>query len=48
MRAAILALLVANARFAAPCAGGLTGSRLARRVVARYGRHRVFRAVGTL
>jgi MFS family permease len=34
--------------FAAPCAGGLIGSRLARRVVARYGPHRVFRAVGTL
>jgi MFS family permease len=34
--------------FAVPCAGGLIGSRLARRVVARYGRHRVFRAVGTL
>jgi hypothetical protein len=34
--------------FAAPCAGGLIGSRLARRVVARYGQHRVFRTVGTL
>ncbi|MGW3203140.1 MFS transporter [Streptomyces sp. NPDC001135] len=34
--------------FAAPCVGGLIGSRLARRVVARYGRHRVFRTVGTL
>ncbi|WP_084599507.1 MFS transporter [Actinoplanes subtropicus] len=34
--------------FAAPCLGGLIGSRLARRVVARYGRHRVFRVVGTL
>jgi MFS family permease len=34
--------------FAAPCVGGLIGSRLARRVVARYGRHRVFRVVGTL
>ncbi|MEV6013517.1 MFS transporter [Streptomyces sp. NPDC051976] len=34
--------------FAAPCLGGLIGSRLARRVVARYGRHRVFRTVGTL
>jgi MFS family permease len=33
--------------FAAPCVGGLIGSRLARRVVARYGRHRVFRIVGT-
>ncbi|MEV8038529.1 MFS transporter [Streptomyces sp. NPDC086182] len=34
--------------FAAPCLGGLIGSRLARRVVARHGRHRVFRTVGTL
>jgi len=34
--------------FAAPCVGGLIGSRLARRVVVRYGRHRVFRTVGTL
>ncbi|RPF39133.1 putative MFS family arabinose efflux permease [Streptomyces sp. TLI_185] len=34
--------------FAAPCLGGLIGSRLARRVVARFGRHRVFRTVGTL
>lgn len=34
--------------FAAPCVGGLVGSRLARRVVARYGRHRVYRTVGTL
>ncbi|MEV0415267.1 MFS transporter [Streptomyces sp. NPDC050448] len=34
--------------FAVPCLGGLIGSRLARRVVARYGRHRVFRTVGTL
>ncbi|WBP88914.1 MFS transporter [Kitasatospora cathayae] len=34
--------------FAAPCLGGLIGSRLAQRVVARYGRHRVFRTVGTL
>ncbi|MFF3164487.1 MFS transporter [Streptomyces sp. NPDC003273] len=34
--------------FAAPCLGGLVGSRLARRVVARHGRHRVFRTVGTL
>ncbi|MDH6129808.1 MFS transporter [Kitasatospora sp. GP82] len=34
--------------FAAPCLGGLIGSRLAHRVVARYGRHRVFRTVGTL
>lgn len=33
--------------FAAPCAGGLVGSRLARRVVARYGQHRVFRTVAT-
>ncbi|WP_405725380.1 MFS transporter [Streptomyces sp. NBC_00028] len=34
--------------FAAPCLGGLIGSRLARRVVARFGRHRVFCTVGTL
>ncbi|MCW2952501.1 MAG: transporter [Conexibacter sp.] len=34
--------------FAAPCVGGLIGSRLARRVAARYGQHRVFRTVGTL
>jgi MFS family permease len=34
--------------FAAPCAGGFIGSRLARRVVARYGQYRVFRIVGTL
>ncbi|MFD7020844.1 MFS transporter, partial [Streptomyces sp. NPDC059928] len=32
----------------APCLGGLIGSRLAHRVVARYGRHWVFRTVGTL
>ncbi|MFJ3662943.1 MFS transporter [Streptomyces sp. NPDC090119] len=34
--------------FAVPCLGGLIGSRLARRVVARFGRHWVFRTVGTL
>lgn len=34
--------------FAAPCLGGLIGSRLAGRVVARYGRHRTLRTVGTL
>jgi MFS family permease len=34
--------------FAAPCVGGLIGSRLARLVVARYGQHGVFRTVGTL
>lgn len=34
--------------FAAPCLGGLIGSRLARRVVARFGRLWVFRTVGTL
>ncbi|MDQ1007090.1 MFS family permease [Streptomyces sp. V4I23] len=34
--------------FAAPCLGGLIGSRLARRVVARFGRHWVFRTIGTL
>ncbi|WP_036392647.1 MFS transporter [Micromonospora chokoriensis] len=34
--------------FAVPCVGGLVGSRLARRVVVRYGQHRVIRTVGTL
>ncbi|MFB9238740.1 MFS transporter [Plantactinospora siamensis] len=34
--------------FAAPCLGGLIGSRLARRVVARYGRPRILRTVGAL
>ncbi|MEU1588082.1 MFS transporter [Micromonospora sp. NPDC005710] len=34
--------------FAVPCLGGLIGSRLARRVVARYGQHRIIRTVGTL
>lgn len=34
--------------FGAPCAGGLLGSRLARRLVARYGQHRVLRTAGTL
>ncbi|MGR6318238.1 MFS transporter [Micromonospora soli] len=34
--------------FAAPCVGGLIGSRLARHVVARYGQHRILRTVGTL
>lgn len=34
--------------FAAPCLGGLVGSRLARRVVARFGQHWVLRTVGTL
>jgi MFS family permease len=34
--------------FAVPCLGGLIGSRLASRVVARHGQHRVLRAVGTL
>lgn len=34
--------------FAAPCLGGLAGSRLAPRVVARFGRDRVLRTVGTL
>jgi MFS family permease len=34
--------------FAAPCVGGLIGSRLARRVVARHGQHRIIRTVGTL
>ncbi|MEU4624998.1 MFS transporter [Actinoplanes sp. NPDC023801] len=34
--------------FAVPCLGGLIGSRLARRVVARHGTHRILRVVGTL
>lgn len=34
--------------FAVPCIGGLIGSRLAPRAVARYGQHRVLRTVGTL
>ena len=34
--------------FGAPCIGGLIGSRLARRLVARHGRHRVMRVAGTL
>ncbi len=34
--------------FAVPCIGGLAGSRLSRRVTARYGRYRVLRVAGTL
>ncbi|WP_344617951.1 MFS transporter [Dactylosporangium salmoneum] len=34
--------------FAAPCVGGLIGSRLARRTVARFGQHRILRTVGAL
>ncbi|NUP20632.1 MAG: MFS transporter [Streptomyces sp.] len=34
--------------FAVPCLGGLLGSRLSPRLVARYGRHRVLRIAGTL
>ncbi|MEK8105264.1 MFS transporter [Micromonospora sp. M12] len=34
--------------FAVPCVGGLIGSRLARRVVARHDQHRIIRTVGTL
>ncbi|MFF4764754.1 MFS transporter [Streptomyces sp. NPDC001292] len=34
--------------FAAPCVGGLVGSRLARRLVARSGQHRVMFAFGVL
>ncbi|MFG1797636.1 MFS transporter [Nocardia sp. NPDC049149] len=33
--------------FASPCVGGLIGSRLAGRAVARYGQHRILRVVGT-
>ena len=34
--------------FAAPCVGGLVGSRLARRLVARFGQHRVMLTAGAL
>ena len=34
--------------FAAPCVGGLVGARLARRVVARFGSHKVLLRVGAL
>jgi MFS family permease len=34
--------------FGAPCIGGLIGSRLSQRLVARFGRHRVMLAFGTL
>ncbi|MEV6958387.1 MFS transporter [Streptomyces sp. NPDC051207] len=34
--------------FAVPCLGGLIGSRLARRLVARYGSHRVLVTAGTV
>ncbi len=34
--------------FAAPCVGGLIGSRLARRLVARFGQHRVLLTAGAL
>jgi MFS family permease len=34
--------------FAAPCVGGLIGSRLAHRLVARFGRHRVMLTAGAL
>ncbi|MFF8831615.1 MFS transporter [Streptomyces sp. NPDC015131] len=34
--------------FALPCVGGLIGSRLARRLVARFGQDRVLRVAGTL
>ncbi|GAB3974746.1 MFS transporter [Actinoallomurus acanthiterrae] len=34
--------------FAAPCVGGLIGSRLARRLVARFGQHKVILAAGAL
>ena len=34
--------------FAAPCVGGLIGSRLAGRLVARFGRHTVMRSSGAL
>ena len=34
--------------FGAPCAGGLIGSRLARRLAARFGRHKVMLTAGAL
>lgn len=34
--------------FGVPCVGGIIGSRLARRLVARFGRHRVLIGVGSL
>jgi nitrate reductase NapE component len=34
--------------FGAPCVGGLIGSRLSRRLVARFGQHRVMLGAGTL
>jgi MFS family permease len=34
--------------FAVPCAGGLVGSWLSRRLADRYGRHRILRTVGAL
>ena len=34
--------------FAVPCVGAIIGSRLSRRLVARYGRHTVMRTAGTL
>ncbi|WP_055492588.1 MFS transporter [Streptomyces sp. TP-A0356] len=34
--------------FAAPCVGGLVGSRLARRLVARFGQHKVILTAGAL
>ncbi|MDT7692284.1 MAG: hypothetical protein QOI75_1651, partial [Pseudonocardiales bacterium] len=34
--------------FAAPCVGGLVGSRLARPLAARFGQHRVMRTTGVL
>lgn len=34
--------------FAVPCVGGLLGSRLARRLVTRFGQHRVMRTAGAL
>ncbi len=34
--------------FAVPCVGGLVGSRLSRRLGARFGQHRVLRVAGTL
>lgn len=41
-------LAAAGLAFGAPCVGGLVGSRLARRLVARFGRHKVMLTAGAL
>ena len=42
------AVAITGLAFAAPCVGGVIGSRLARRLAARFGRHPVLLAAGTL